>query len=155
MPERVTKAMRARVIARDGYACRYCGAVLVTEITGRTLTLDHIIPLSAGGEKTDRNLAVCCGGCNMRKQSRLLPETGMQLYPPRFFDESVLRSIDYWADKNNIPPSMAGLVRQRVLDQYAWSSFVSLGEPPRQRRLTYRPFEDLPELLPVEDHGRR
>lgn len=52
---------RNRVLARDGYRCIECGK---TEADGASLTMDHVIPFSRGGETTVGNLVTLCQGCN-------------------------------------------------------------------------------------------
>lgn len=47
--------------------CAYCNSIL-----DETATLDHIIPVSEGGETTKDNLVVCCRSCNYKKASRNL-----------------------------------------------------------------------------------
>jgi 5-methylcytosine-specific restriction endonuclease McrA len=56
----VSRARRAEVFARDGYACVQCGR---TEY----LTIDHIIPRRFGGSNDVANLQTLCTTCNFRK----------------------------------------------------------------------------------------
>ena len=63
---------RAMIYKRDGHKCQYCGST-------KSLTIDHIIPRSRGGEDTWENLVVACMPCNTRKSDKLLEETGMTL----------------------------------------------------------------------------
>jgi len=53
--------LRARILARDGYRCAYCG-----DAPAR-LHLDHIIPWSRGGQCTEDNLTAACVRCNTSK----------------------------------------------------------------------------------------
>lgn len=55
--------VRRLVMERDG-TCRHCGS-------DNHLCLDHIVPLSLGGEDTVENLQVLCRSCNSRKGARL------------------------------------------------------------------------------------
>ncbi|GAB4463801.1 MAG: hypothetical protein OHK0029_33040 [Armatimonadaceae bacterium] len=50
---------------RFGSACGYCG-VSETD-TGGQLTVDHFVPLSAGGGDNDENLVYACFRCNLYK----------------------------------------------------------------------------------------
>lgn len=68
------RATRARVAARDGlrlpsgawtYNCRYCRRSLAYS----EITVDHIVPLSAGGVNTLTNACIACAPCNGRKGS--------------------------------------------------------------------------------------
>lgn len=54
------RRVRAAVLERDEYTCRYCGAIATTA--------DHIIPLYKGGAPFDlENLAAACMSCNSGK----------------------------------------------------------------------------------------
>lgn len=62
---------RKAVFARDGHVCQYCGAPAEN--------IDHVIPRSKGGTHTWENVVAACRPCNMRKEDRLLHESGMKL----------------------------------------------------------------------------
>jgi 5-methylcytosine-specific restriction endonuclease McrA len=67
---------RSRLFARDGHRCAYCGKRV------ENLTVDHIIPRAKGGLTTWENTVAACGGskgCNARKGSRTLEESGLTL----------------------------------------------------------------------------
>jgi 5-methylcytosine-specific restriction endonuclease McrA len=81
---------RGNVLARDGYACQYCGAGLAA----RDLTLDHVRPRSRGGRTAWDNVVAACRACNTHKRDRTPAEAGMRLrakperpawLPPRGF----------------------------------------------------------------------
>jgi HNH endonuclease len=57
---------RSRVFERDGYICKYCGK----QLTRFTATLDHIQPVSEGGENSLENLVTACLSCNSRKTNK-------------------------------------------------------------------------------------
>ena len=57
------KAMKGRLIERDGRFCQICR-------NDSDLTIDHIIPLSRGGKSELDNLQLLCSRCNMLKSSR-------------------------------------------------------------------------------------
>jgi 5-methylcytosine-specific restriction endonuclease McrA len=61
---------RKNILRRDGYRCIYCGRGDVT------LTVDHVVPLSRGGEDTWENLVCACVSCNNKKGDRT-PEEAM------------------------------------------------------------------------------
>lgn len=66
---------RRNVFARDHYRCQYCG-----EFKSKgELSLDHVVPLSQGGETSWSNLVAACRSCNVRKGGRLLKNTDMSL----------------------------------------------------------------------------
>ncbi len=62
---------RRGVILRDR-VCQYCGG-------GGQLTIDHVQPLSRGGQSSWTNCVAACGVCNRRKANRLPEEAGMRL----------------------------------------------------------------------------
>jgi 5-methylcytosine-specific restriction endonuclease McrA len=62
---------RKAVLARDGWTCQYCGA------HRPTLTVDHVIPRSRGGESVWENIVASCAPCNRRKGNRLPREIRM------------------------------------------------------------------------------
>jgi 5-methylcytosine-specific restriction endonuclease McrA len=51
------------LIERDGYECAQCGSI-------DNITIDHIIPLSKGGDDELDNLRLLCQACNSRKGDR-------------------------------------------------------------------------------------
>lgn len=63
---------RHNIYKRDGHACAYCGS-------GKTLTLDHVVPKSRGGKNTWENLVTCCAKCNGKKDNMTPQEAGMVL----------------------------------------------------------------------------
>jgi 5-methylcytosine-specific restriction endonuclease McrA len=62
---------RKAIFARDDHVCQYCGAAAEN--------IDHVIPRSKGGTHTWDNVVAACRPCNMRKEDRLLHETGLIL----------------------------------------------------------------------------
>lgn len=58
--------MRFKVLQRDRFRCRACGATPATDSTVH-LHVDHITPWSAGGETTMENLQTLCSNCNLGK----------------------------------------------------------------------------------------
>jgi hypothetical protein len=52
---------------RSRYACRcgYCG--VAEDEVGGELTIDHFVPVSAGGDETNANLIYACHRCNLYK----------------------------------------------------------------------------------------
>lgn len=57
--------LRVSVFERDGYACRYCGSKTPP------FHLDHVYPVSKGGETTEDNLVTSCARCNVQKHNRI------------------------------------------------------------------------------------
>lgn len=57
----------ARLVHRYGSRCAYCGS-------DGPLTIDHVVPISRGGQHAIGNLLPACGSCNYSKGSRFLVE---------------------------------------------------------------------------------
>jgi 5-methylcytosine-specific restriction endonuclease McrA len=66
------KITRRAVFARDGWECQYCGK-------RGSLTMDHVVPRSKGGDTSWENVVACCAGCNRRKGDRSVSQSGMKL----------------------------------------------------------------------------
>ncbi|KKM17464.1 hypothetical protein LCGC14_1675530 [marine sediment metagenome] len=63
----VSKTLRYAVMERDGFTCQYCGvSALAAE-----LQVDHVMPVSCGGQDTPENLLTACKECNAGKSSSL------------------------------------------------------------------------------------
>jgi hypothetical protein len=82
----VSVELRRQVRQDAGARCGYC--LSPEQLTGSPLTIDHIVPTSAGGETARENLWLACHRCNEFKAGRvdaLDAETGahVPLYNPR------------------------------------------------------------------------
>lgn len=78
--------LAAHILADAGHRCGYCRTD--ERLTGSLLSIEHIVPLSAGGPTERTNLWRSCRECNERKGAQtqaLDPETGetVGLYNPR------------------------------------------------------------------------
>lgn len=79
---------RNYLLERDGSLCAYCERDLLQE--GVKMTIDHVVPLSAGGADELANLALACYECNRAKGN----------LPVEFFLQ-----IELWALLANRDPS--------------------------------------------------
>lgn len=64
------KRLEAANLAKYGtWTCEYCKVEVQKEIENSLtfLTIDHILPIAAGGTNAIENLTVCCAGCNREK----------------------------------------------------------------------------------------
>jgi 5-methylcytosine-specific restriction endonuclease McrA len=66
-PRSISRAMRTRVLERDGFRCRRCGR---GRDHGVVLEVDHILPVAAGGRAIESNLQTLCEDCNGGKSDR-------------------------------------------------------------------------------------
>lgn len=64
----IGKVRRRRIYARDGHRCVYCEAL------AERLTLDHLIPRSAGGSNVTENLLTACMNCNRNRGNQPVTE---------------------------------------------------------------------------------
>lgn len=62
----ISKALRFAVLERDEFRCQYCGAAP----KNGALEVDHIIPVSKGGETSAENLITSCEPCNKGKSNK-------------------------------------------------------------------------------------
>lgn len=65
---KLTPSLRYDVLHRDGFSCCICGR---NAGNGIQLEVDHIIPISKGGETTYENLQTLCRECNRGKGAKL------------------------------------------------------------------------------------
>ena len=62
--------LRFEVFKRDQFKCQYCGKAAPDVV----LNVDHINPVSKGGENDILNLVTSCEDCNSGKSDRLLSD---------------------------------------------------------------------------------
>jgi len=67
--------LRFRIFQRDGFQCRYCGRKPPEVV----LHIDHIHPVSKGGENDPTNYATACSDCNWGKSDVLLDLTAQSV----------------------------------------------------------------------------
>jgi 5-methylcytosine-specific restriction endonuclease McrA len=86
MARSISASIRNQVIRRAKNCCEYCQ--LSQQGQEATFHIDHILPVSAGGETIVDNLALACVSCSLRKAARqtaIDPETreDTPLFHPR------------------------------------------------------------------------
>ena len=69
----IRKSTRFAIYARDGFDCFFCRGLFPLAEDGHQLTLDHIVPRSAGGTDDPTNLITTCHDCNSLRQHAELP----------------------------------------------------------------------------------
>ena len=108
---------RFRIFARDGFACRYCGA----KGPHVELEVDHVQPVSRGGTDHPLNLVTACRPCNRGKAAEE-PEWAACSPMLDDNDEPDNHPVERWLE------SPVGLQ-----DQWAWSdayaAWREAGEP--------------------------
>lgn len=60
--------LRFVILQRDSFTCQYCGAKAPDVV----LNVDHIHPVSKGGDRNPLNLVTACYDCNQGKKANLL-----------------------------------------------------------------------------------
>ncbi|ESQ33958.1 hypothetical protein EUTSA_v10008350mg [Eutrema salsugineum] len=63
---------RKNILLRDDYTCQYCSS-------RENLTIDHVMPISRGGDWTWQNLVAACSRCNSKKGQKTVEEAHMKL----------------------------------------------------------------------------
>jgi 5-methylcytosine-specific restriction endonuclease McrA len=63
----IRQEKRLAIYLRDGCACVWCGS---TVEQGVQLTLDHVVPVSKGGDNDEKNLVTACKRCNDSRGNR-------------------------------------------------------------------------------------
>lgn len=91
---------------RDNWQCQYCHV----DLLHGSITIEHLVPVSRGGETSYRNCVAACRSCNRRKANLTPEEAGMKLRrqpaepsPLHFWD--VKRSTAWHSDWNAFVPS--------------------------------------------------
>jgi len=75
IPRNIVKFNRKNVFLRDNHQCQYCGETFPYS----SLSLDHVMPRSRGGETSWENIVSACLKCNVRKGGRTPNEASMKL----------------------------------------------------------------------------
>lgn len=63
MRYQITKKLRFEILKRDDFRCRYCGQRAPNVV----LQVDHLYPVSMGGNNRPENLITSCQACNQGK----------------------------------------------------------------------------------------
>jgi hypothetical protein len=74
---------RLKVFERDNYKCKYCAK----QLTRFTATLDHVQPVSQGGDNSFDNLVTACLHCNSQRGSRPVMDILSQKAPNKNNDK--------------------------------------------------------------------
>lgn len=93
------KFSRINVLARDKYSCQYCGK------KGKmsSLTYDHVVPRSQGGETGWNNIVTACYPCNFTKGNRTPSQAGMTLKKEPYRPDTIPAMMFRISADSNIP----------------------------------------------------
>ena len=73
---RQVRLNRQNIFLRDDYRCQYCYEIFPT----KQLTIDHVHPISKGGQHEWGNVAAACSKCNNKKGSKTVEQARMKLF---------------------------------------------------------------------------
>lgn len=73
--QNVVRFCRENIYKRDEYTCQYCEVTFAH----KDLTLDHVVPVSKGGQKSWTNIVTACRDCNQKKGNKTPREADMPL----------------------------------------------------------------------------
>lgn len=79
----VSAKQKERIFEADGHKCVYCGrhkddgTPFNEDPSYYALSVDHLVPVSQGGDNSDANMVTACMPCNMKKNGRAPEECGM------------------------------------------------------------------------------
>lgn len=96
---KVPPVNRREVLKRDSHSCQYCG-------NNKRLTLDHVIPVSKGGQHKWDNVVTACEPCNQYKRDRTPHEAGMPLRtkPKAPMHPTVAFAENFWHGESACSP---------------------------------------------------
>ncbi len=107
-PQKRVAFTRFNLFLRDEFCCQYCGHK-------GDLTFDHVIPRTRGGRTSWENVVAACSPCNLRKGSKSLRQSGLNLRkPPRQPGSEELRNMG-----RRFPP---GHLHDSWLDYLYWDA---------------------------------
>ncbi|HMN69697.1 MAG TPA: HNH endonuclease [Bdellovibrionales bacterium] len=66
---------RQNIFLRDNHICQYCNV----KFTEKKLTIDHVVPLSKGGQHEWTNVVTACSHCNNRKGDKSPEKANLRL----------------------------------------------------------------------------
>lgn len=97
----LSKSIRFEVFKRDSFACQYCGSKAPDVI----LEVDHINPISNGGDNELMNLITACFSCNNGKSDKLISDSSIVEKQRKQIEELNLRRQQLemmlkWRDEN-------------------------------------------------------
>ena len=75
--------LRFKVLARDNYTCRYCGAKAPDVV----LHVDHVVPRARAGRDELSNLVTACQTCNLGKAAMVAEQSAPDLTREEYEDK--------------------------------------------------------------------
>ena len=126
----LSKKTRFEIFKRDSFTCQYCGKSAPDVI----LQVDHIMPVSKGGDNDITNLITACTSCNQGKKDILLDDDAAIAKRKKQLDELQER-------------------REQIEMMYEWQSgLVELDT--EQVEIVSKLFKELATEYSVNDNGK-
>lgn len=69
MRRKISSSLQKAVRQRADFLCEYCHTSETWQYVA--FTMEHVIPISLGGDDSFENLALCCFACNRRKSGKI------------------------------------------------------------------------------------
>lgn len=90
MKRKPARILRDQLIREQNNRCHYCRCVMLPAGVDhdRAVTLDHIVPVSRGGEHKHVNTVAACRKCNIAKADALLKPKRRAKKPDRIGEPS-------------------------------------------------------------------
>jgi len=83
---------KQNVFLRDCYTCQYCGI----DVSRKSATLDHVLPVSLGGKSVWENCTTACMNCNSSKGNNKKVVPKGKPYKPSYFQLAERRKKMKW-----------------------------------------------------------
>jgi 5-methylcytosine-specific restriction endonuclease McrA len=83
---------KSNVFLRDLYTCQYCGI----DVSRKSATLDHVLPVSLGGKSVWENCTTACMLCNSNKGNNKKVVPKVKPYRPTYFQLAERRKKMKW-----------------------------------------------------------
>lgn len=106
--EKIRADLRGWVIERDGAECYLCGK----QCDETEIHIDHVHPVSKGGDNHPLNLRVTCAPCNLKKSNHTLDSPPS--VPIRGVTERVIRTSNALNSMHDTEPLGALLRKERA-----------------------------------------
>lgn len=136
MTKRKSISTRTRfdIFKRDNFSCQYCGGVPPKAV----LHIDHIHPVSKGGDNSPSNLATACSLCNGGKSAKLLSSVPQSLQEQAIAIKESERQLKSFN-------KMVREQKQRI-DEEAWEVVAAL-TPHRPSQIGSRDFVSIKNFI--------
>jgi len=145
----ITKKLRFQIFERDSFTCKYCGKGMPDVI----LEVDHILPVSKGGDNDPLNLVTSCRDCNRGKSDKKLGDVSeLKLQREQLEDiqekRNQLKALAAWRKASRkLEDESVGAIEEEI----ARHSGCGLNETGRASVLKWLKTFNITEILNVVD----